>query len=231
MASMIFNNNAESFPSAILIVSAGDSPIQFGRITFSGTIATAENEPATQNDQDGDGIDDFDDDDDDDNGIPDDLEEDCDLDGIVDTYDDDSDCEEEDDSEASASIIEVTPRNDTTLDSGDDQVNLDEEVRLRANCEIDADSLNDQTFSVVSQNGNVILCQFDPFEAEREITCEHEDDLFLPDTIYTATVSGLVCASGDPIAAVSWSWRTTSEADEDGEEEGDREDEEDEEDT
>lgn len=228
VAAMIFNNNDASLSSAVFVVSAGETAINLGLVTISGAVATAEMEPASQNDQDEDGVDDFDDDDDDDDGKADDDEEDCDLDGYKDDYDEDSSsCEDDsgDDSPddnggnddsgedtSAALVLEVDPRNDTDLSSGD--VDLEEEVEVRVSCEIDSATLGDETFQIVSELGVAIECQFDVSGSGAEISCEHEDDLFLPDTIYTATISGLQCADGRTIETASWSWVTSNEEDE-----------------
>lgn len=73
--------------SPVFIVSDQDSPLDLGDITISDDDAIPENEPAEQNDQDDDGITDFDDKDDDADGTPDTSETDCDNDGFSDDDD------------------------------------------------------------------------------------------------------------------------------------------------
>ena len=99
VASMIFNNGPGTLPSSVLVVSSGEAAILLGNITITDGVATPENEPAEQNDQDEDGVDDFEDDDDDGDEVSDDEEEDCDLDGFTDGLDEDDDCEAEEESD------------------------------------------------------------------------------------------------------------------------------------
>lgn len=95
------DNNGEP-ASPYFVVSAAGTAINLGSIAFDGTLATPEFEPSQQNDQDGDGLSDYDDPDDNGDGVVDadedgdedvdDVEEeplpvDTDLDGIPDGTD------------------------------------------------------------------------------------------------------------------------------------------------
>jgi hypothetical protein len=97
LATMVFDNGGNNTESTTVIISAGTTDIDMGEILFSNSVAVPEFEPSTQNDQDDDGVDDYDDDDDDDDGIDDDDEEDCDEDGYSNDHDDDDECEDDDD--------------------------------------------------------------------------------------------------------------------------------------
>lgn len=159
------------------------------------------NEPAKQNDRDGDGVNDFEDTDDDDDGLSDDEEEDCDLDGFFDdSDDDDSECDVDGDEET-GELLEVEPDNNETF------VELDEEIEARFDCEIDESTVNATTFSVTSAT-DTITCSFDFSGSGEKIECEHDDDEFLPGTVYTATVDGVKCVDGTVVETESWSWTT-----------------------
>lgn len=90
IAAMLFMNGGDAESSDVMIVSQGDDPIDLGSIDLGDSTVTPENEPAEQNDQDGDGENDYVDEDDDNDDIPDSLEEDCDGDGFPDDYDEDT---------------------------------------------------------------------------------------------------------------------------------------------
>ncbi|EKD49976.1 MAG: hypothetical protein ACD_62C00692G0009 [uncultured bacterium] len=87
VASLMVDNNTTSLLTPYFVVSAGDAPVDFGTITFTGALASPQNQPASQNDQDGDGVCDFDDEDDDNDGVDDDDEADSDGNGIPDDLD------------------------------------------------------------------------------------------------------------------------------------------------
>lgn len=218
IASMIFNNNPNTFASSYFVVSAGASPIDFGAIVFVNGVATPAVEPATQNDYDDDGVSDYDDDDDDEDGLSDEHEEDCDLNGLINDYDDpcedesDGDNGNDEDEEVTATLLEVEPRNDRNLTDDEELVSLNETVQARFNCNVDFDSVTAFTFSIVA-TADTIECVYDVSDSGETIRCEHDDDPFLPDTTYTATLDGVTCDGGVPISAVSWSWKTEAEDD------------------
>lgn len=114
VAAMIFNNGVNQPASSVTIISSGTSAIDLGLITLNGEEATPEYEPAEQNDQDEDGVSDYEDEDDDDDSIEDSGEDDCDSDGIPDDYDEDS-CEEDthiEDNSTEDSAVEVDSSGD-----------------------------------------------------------------------------------------------------------------------
>ena len=205
IASLIVRNSSTTLETSIVFIAAGADPVDLGEVLIVGNRAIPGIQPATQNDRDGDGVADFDDDDDDNDGTSDDDEEDCDLDGFLDDDDDDI-CEagDEDEDEESASVLEVQPRNNQGITFGS-PVNLDEEIEVRFACEIDPDSVTDATF-VVSSSGDNITCEFEI--DNDEVNCKHEDDLFVANTTYTATLDGVFCENGDPVASTTWSWKT-----------------------
>ncbi|MBT3182744.1 MAG: hypothetical protein HN337_09600, partial [Deltaproteobacteria bacterium] len=90
VSTMRFRNGRNASTSNYFYVSAGDTAIDMGSITFDDDDATPEYEPSEQNDSDDDGINDYEDDDDDNDDIPDEDEEDCNHDGSMD--DDDEVC-------------------------------------------------------------------------------------------------------------------------------------------
>ncbi len=213
VASMIFTNSATLFESSYMLVSAGNGIVDLGMVSILSGIATPSNQPASFFDWDEDGSFDFDDEDDDNDGVADDDEEDCDLDGLDNDYDEDA-CEEEDEDDSSddaedalAEVLEVLPANDTTFTNTSRYVDLDQQVRLRFSCEIEPDSFDETTFEILSEDDEVIAweCEF----SDDEVECEHED--FEPLTIYTATVSGVLCDDGREVSAESWSWKTKDE--------------------
>lgn len=218
VASMIFNNSLDTLSSPVFIISAGDTTINLGIVTISGTIAAPETEPAEQNDQDGDGVNDFDDDDDDNDGSSDDQDEDCDLDGFTDDYDeDDDDCDVEEEGGATggdgedadgtiAKVLEVRPPNDDDLSAEEDFVNVNESVEVRFGCAVDTSTVNGTTFRIADAANNSVSCSFQFESNNTRVECEHDD--FSPDTIYTATLTGIQCEDGTTIETATWTWRT-----------------------
>lgn len=233
VATMIFNHGFSTIAKRYLVVSAGSGAIDLGLIQIGGGKATPANQPAGQSDLDGDGIPDFDDEDDDNDGILDDDELDCDLNGILGDYDEDEDdCEENDSDEAI--VLEVYPYPDQGIDDEDDLVGLDEDVEARFSCEIDLTAFLPEMFYIASDTHEV-ECEYFSFDSDEGLLCDHQEDEFLPDTIYTATIQDLPCTDGQTVGAVFWSWQTESDDDftededetDEGEEElGDEEEEE-----
>lgn len=221
VASMIFNNSPSRLSSQTFVLSSGSTTVNLGTITINGTTATPANEPSEQCDSDGDGVDDYNDDDDDDDGTPDESEEDCDLDGYDDDYDDDtSDCTENDDddddndapedsddsSSSQAKVLEVRPHHDNNLTDNIGLVSLSQDVEVRFGCSLDTNTITSSNFSMEDENSNIVSCDFEIENDDTRIDCEHTD--FLPDTIYTALLSGIKCADGTVIPVTEWSWRT-----------------------
>lgn len=227
VATLLFDSGVGGFTTSTLPVGEGEEIIDLGSITISGIVATSDREPLEQNDCDGDGEDDLADDDDDNDGLDDDEEEDCDLDGHIDDVDDDDDCEEDEDREDEGRVLEVKPRNDPHPELGEDRVDLDKEVRARISCEVDRTSVSATTFRVEA-TGDVIACthEFSGRGRGDTVKCHHDDDDFLADTTYTATLEGVLCTDGRTVKTTSWSFRTETEDDD----EGDAEDQIDEED-
>lgn len=89
VASMVFSNGAALPESYVFVLSDGDSNVDVGIVTINGVAAYPEVEPSTENDQDDDGVSDYDDNDDNDDGVNDDQEADCDEDGYLNSYDED----------------------------------------------------------------------------------------------------------------------------------------------
>ncbi|MBI4125857.1 MAG: hypothetical protein HY465_00030, partial [Deltaproteobacteria bacterium] len=223
VATVIFASRV-GFASTALPVSAGGT-LNLGTVTISGTMASVADDPFDELDGDGDGEADADDADDDEDGVADEDEEDCDLDGILDDFEETS-CEEDDDG-ALARILEVKPRNDPQPELGDDDVDLDKEPRARASCVLDQTSVSAETFSIVSDSGDEVVCEYTFSGRARSgdtVRCRHAID-FLPSEIYTATISGLLCEDGREIPDVSWSWLTEDADDDDGDTDDEFEDE------
>lgn len=211
VATMIFNNSSTSITSSTFIISEGEQDIDLGIITIDGSLAVPQNEPSTQNDQDEDGISDFDDEDDDGDGVEDDFEEDCDFDGYYDDYDDeDEECEgdeeeeESEDGEETPEVLEVYPND------GDTDIEIDEDIEVRFGCEVNEDSLTSETFIVESETGEQIECTFHTENSGSIVVCEHEEDFQLL-AEYTVTLENIECANEEVIATTSWSFTTSDE--------------------
>lgn len=207
VATLIVQNSSSSLSSTVFVISTGESDMDLGTITISDSEADPEVEPAAENDQDGDGTDDFDDTDDDGDGILDNNEEDCDLDGYDDDYDESDSCDfggEDDSNESSGEIIAVSPENEEEF------VSLDQAVDVLFDCEIDEASVTADSVRIESDS-EVIACTYMFSESDSIVSCEHADQNFLPSTTYTATVDGVVCADGTEVTVQSWSWTTEEE--------------------
>ena len=207
VATLIVRKNSSSLRSNVVFIAQAALAMNLGNITIIDNEAFPENEPYSQNDQDEDGTDDFDDEDDDGDGILDDEEEDCDLDGFLDEDDeDDLDCDEDegDEEDIAEFIVEVSPFNEEEF------VDLDEEISVLFSCEVDEESVTEETF-VVQSDDDALSCEFEFSDSGEVVTCEHDDQDFLPDTIYTATVDGVTCEDGTGIEADSWSWTSDEE--------------------
>lgn len=209
IASLIVQNAADVLESSIVFLAAGADPVDLGEVTIVGNRATPSTQPAQQNDRDGDGDNDFDDNDDDDDGVADDDESDCDLDGFTnEDDDDDAECEDEsEDGESAAIVREVNPRNNEGISTGE-PVGLDEDIEVRFGCNVDPASITAVTFAV-SAAGDAVDCAFEI--DNDEVHCQHEDDPFVENTTYTATLDGVQCENGDPVTAIEWSWKTELE--------------------
>lgn len=209
IASLIVQNAAGALESSIVFLAAGADPVDLGEITIVGNRATPSAQPAQQNDRDGDGDDDFEDNDDDDDGVVDGDESDCDLDGFInDDDDDDSECESEDEESDNTAIVrEVSPRNNEGISTGE-PVGLDEDIEVRFGCNVDPASITAVTFAI-SADGDVVDCEFEI--DNDEVHCLHEDDPFLANTTYTATLDGVQCENSDPVTSTEWSWKTELE--------------------
>lgn len=121
VASMIFQNGANLTQSSVFVITAGDTTVNLGLIQISSGQAIPSIEPATECDQDEDGIDDYDDEDDNNDGVSDDTETDCDDDGYLNSYDeDDSTCDDSGNDGSSGSGSGDDSVDDSTDDSVDD---------------------------------------------------------------------------------------------------------------
>lgn len=224
LATLIFDSGIVGFTSSDLTMTAGVGAIDLGPISISGNLAVPENEPEAETDEDGDGLDDLEDEDDDDDGVEDELDgEDCDLDGIEEGDEEDEECGEE----TTARVLEVKPRNDPHTDEGEDRIDLDKDVKARLSCEVDQSTVTEETFRVDSPS-DVISCTYKFSGSGRSgnrIECEHDDQDFLPDTVYTATVDGVKCLDGRDVTPRSWSWLTEEDDDDKGDVEDDLDDE------
>jgi len=204
IAFMIFQNKANAIITPVMILSASEIDMDLGQLTCNNFQCTPENEPASQNDQDMDGIFDFDDDDDDDDGELDDAERDCDLDGFIDDFDEafDENFDCSDDGGTIADVLDVYPWD------GDAYIDLTQEVFVLFSCVIDSNTVNSSTFVISDQSSNLISCDYQIDIEGDGISCLHDGDPFVFDEIYTATIDGIQCDDATPIPLVSWSWST-----------------------
>lgn len=234
VATLFFDSGVSGITTPTLPVDSDSGTINLGSITITGDAATCEKNPLGEVDSDEDGTDDYADEDDDDDGTYDIAEDDCDLDGLLDDYDDELDCEE--DVTDFARVLDVRPnahRHRHHL--WGDLVNLRKKVRARIACFVDADTLDNDSFRVESEFGDQIECDFRLRRYHRhdhrqsKVICRHGLDPFEANTIYTATIEGLMCEDGRPVQEVSWSWHTKLRPDDfidyDGDYEDDFEDE------
>ncbi len=206
VATLIVRSSSSSLSSNVFVISTSASDMDLGTITIIDNEANPEIEPVSENDQDGDGINDFNDTDDDGDGILDNSEGDCDLDGYNDDYDQSDACDSGNGNDSNTSeITEVSPQN------GDDFVSLDSEIDALFDCEIDEASVTADSF-LIESDSEVIACTYTFFESDSVVLCDHSDHDFLPSTVYTATVDGVVCADGSAVTAQSWSWTTEESA-------------------
>jgi len=200
VANMAFTNSAGALASNTIYIASGDTAITLGIISISGSSASPENEPAEQNDTDGDGINDFDDDDDDGDGLDDDEETDCDLDGYFDDDDEDDDSCDDGEETSSPQVLQAEPQ------SGETNVETEEEIEIRTGCSLDTSTVTSTTFSVVA-TGDTVSCDYTFSSDDENVKCEHDDDL-LTETTYTVTIEGVKCANGETVATTSWTFIT-----------------------
>jgi len=208
ISSMEFNNSPDRFPSPVMNLSPGSDTLTLNHITLKGGLATPSREPASQNDQDGDGVPDLLDDDDDNDGILDEDERDCDLDGILDDFDSDMSSCRPTKKVPRNFVLEVTPRNGEG--SGDHGITagVDAEIKLRLSCPIDQTSIAASTLQIFPQDvpTNVLECVFSLTESGDQLRCDHPD--LLANTVYSAHFEGLLCEDGSGVPAAEWSWTT-----------------------
>lgn len=212
VANLIFDSGVTGASSSSMSISSGEVSIDLGSVTISGNTAQPTNNPLEYLDQDQDGTSDLEDTDDDNDGIEDSLESDCDLDGFLDDEDDDDECEDESDDEGSA--LRVKPSNN------EENVDLDKKVKVYLSCLVDEATLTSETFQVVSELDESIDCEFqvsDRIGIESSIIkCRHNAEKFEADTQYDVQMSGVRCEDGTEIAAISWSFVTELEDDDEG---------------
>ncbi len=202
-----FQNNAQLFAEVAMVVTSGSEAISLGRITLSGKTGLPAKQPASQTDQDDDGVLDSDDDDDDNDGTDDTDEADCDLDGFHDDLDTDTD-----DCAASSThhVLRVSPPHDALLQLRGRRVQTDEPIRARFSCPLDPDSVTSDTVQIIANN-DVVTCVYSVPLLGRRVECEHEEDPMESDTVYTATIDGVRCLNGETVQARSWTWRTRAD--------------------
>ena len=122
---MEFQNSPDRFPSPVMELSEQETDVDVGLVVLDNGHSKPENEPASQNDADLDGIPDLEDPDDDNDDVLDVDEPDCDLDGIIDDFDDDNvDCPLVKTSPDNK-VLEVLPRNGSGTDTPQDAVLTD----------------------------------------------------------------------------------------------------------
>lgn len=221
VASLVFDTGINGVSSSSLPVNDSGATVNLGSVTITGNVASAENEPLSQLDNDDDGIDDLSDTDDDDDGIEDTSEEDCDLDGVIDDFDDD-DCgsvlAENSGDENTAGIYRVKPYN------GNEEVDLNKKIRVTAACEVDSSTVTSENFKVVSDNGDEIACTYSISTSEENgfdhIKCEHDIDLEA-NMGYKIQFSGVQCLNGKDVQAFETEFTTEVEDDDEGDSEDD----------
>jgi len=146
--------------------------IDLGAVAISGGQATAENNPAAQMDQDGDGLADFEDDDDDNDGIPDDLEE-----------------SEEIDSSLLGFFVE-----DVEPNPGESGVDPDETIRIQFSSGVDPATINADTVQLLDEAGDPVALTF-------EFSSNGDEVELIPDSPLTDGVTYTVLVTVDVISA------------------------------
>jgi hypothetical protein len=210
VGSMIFQNSPDRFPSPVMEIAEEIVGISLGKVVVDNGHSQPENEPAAQNDADLDNIPDFEDADDDNDGILDIDEPDCDLDGIIDDFDAlNTDC-----ILVSAlpdnTVLEVLPRNGSGVTAPEDAVPLDRVIQARFSCEVDAESIDGETFFVTAKDAadSALQCGFAISGEGTTATCEPTG--LVGDTTYQATIRSLRCKDGSAISETTWEWRTSA---------------------
>lgn len=218
VATLIFDSGITGFLNSALQLTSTGITINLGSITLNGNVALAENNPLGFLDQDDDDVVDAEDDDDDGDGTDDDLERDCDLDGLLDDIDDD-DCPET--ISASENILRVKPVSEAT------DVDLDKDIKVLTSCVLDQNSVTAETFSVTSEEDEVISCvyEFSGENSGNKIKCRHDEEPFVANTVYTVVIGGVFCETGEGLVATTWSFTTETEDDDEGDSEDDLDDE------
>lgn len=204
IASLEFDNAPGRFASPAMNLAPANDTVYLNQISVDDETATASREPATQIDQNGDGLPDFADRDDDGDGILDTEEGDCDLDGLLDDFDADAaSCPSEPDF-----VLEVSPRNGEGLGTHGIKAKTTEEIKLRLSCAVDAATLVASSLQIAPDNDPtaLLLCTFAITGSGKQVRCDHAE--LLPDTVYRARLEGVRCEDGADIPAVAWSWRT-----------------------
>lgn len=205
-----FLHNTDIFPTSFLVLDEGTVAIDIGLVTFNDLTASPESEPATQVDQDGDGIVDLNDPDDNGDSVVDVVATDSDFDGIFDPYETVppvTPTPEEPEEEELAKVLEVLPRNEAGLGNVNKVVSLDAVVKARVDCSIDPATVTASTFNVVDADGTSVSCNYELSSNDKVVSCRHQAD-FLTLTTYTATLSGVRCLEGNLVTETSWSWFT-----------------------
>lgn len=214
IASMIFNNNNGFSSSTTFVISSGNR-INLGKVTVFDSLAIPENQPARQNDQDGDGINDFDDEDDNNDGRLDIDDPDCDFDGFLDDFDDQDPCDSSSSNTESATIESTSPSfaevpgnqvQSIFPENGAIEVELNQEIQIRIFCPVNLENIDSNNFEVIGF-GDDIMCNFSVSEDGTLITCAPERVL-QRNTVYMVAVDDLTCEDGREINPVFWSFRT-----------------------
>ena len=206
-----FLHNTDIFPTSFLILDEGTTAIDIGLVTFDDLTASPESEPATQVDQDGDGVADLDDPDDNGDSVTDVATTDSDYNGIFDPYETTppvTPAPVDPEEEVLAAVLEVLPRNGAGLGNLNKIVKLDAPIKARVDCAIDPQTVTAATFRVVDTGGNSVPCSYELSNNDKVVTCHHLEEDFLTLTTYTATLSGVRCMEGNLVTETSWSWFT-----------------------
>lgn len=102
------------------------------------------------------------------------------------------------------------------------RVGLSRPVVALISCRVDRSTVTSDTFVVQDEAGTRIACEYD-FKQwrtdkhvrrhhHRIIRCKHSSDLFLHNTLYTATLDGVRCEDGRPVETFSWQFLTAQGA-------------------
>jgi hypothetical protein len=225
VASLAYESGISGFSTPLLPLLLSRRPIVLGPIVIVGTRGTPTYQPLAYVDSDGDGIMDADDSDDDNDGVDDAQEDDCDADGIADDFDESVDCSDVNTNTSLARVLVARPHHNRGCrllhrlgrKGRCHRVPLRRAVTAWVNCRVDRTTVTAETFRVEA-DGEAVDCHYRfkrwklrPRKAHI-LRCRHRSDPFAADAIYTATIDGVLCKDGTPVAPRSWSWLTVTAA-------------------